>query len=48
MVISIIFKDHLLEVGLTRDRETMALQTLITVDLVSFSMCEDHAWIEIH
>jgi hypothetical protein len=36
MVISIISKYHLLEVGLTRDHETMALQTLITVDLVYF------------
>ena len=34
------FKNHLLEVGLTLNRETMALRTLI--------MCKDPAWIEIH
>ena len=37
----IIFKNHLLEVGLTQNRETMALQTLTTVDLFYFIMCED-------
>ena len=31
MVTWIIFKNHLLEVGLTRNRETMALQMLTTV-----------------
>ena len=41
MVIWIIFKNHLLEVGLTQNRETMALQTLTTVDLFYFIMCED-------
>ena len=34
-------KNHLLEVGRTRDRKTMALRTLITVDLVYFIMSED-------
>ena len=37
----IIFKNHLLEVGLTQNQETMALQTLIIVDLFYFIMCED-------
>ena len=41
MVTWIIFKNHLLEVGLTQNRETMALQTLTTVDLFYFIMCED-------
>ena len=35
------FKNHLLEVGLTQNRETMTLQTLTTVDLFYFNMCED-------
>ena len=34
MVIWIIFKNHLLEVGLTQNWETMALRTLKTVDLL--------------
>ena len=34
--------NHLLEVGLTQNRrEVMALQTLTTVDLSHFIMCED-------
>jgi hypothetical protein len=37
----IIFKNHLLEVGLTRNRETMALRTLTIIDLIWFIMCED-------
>jgi hypothetical protein len=41
MVIWNIFKNHLLEVGLTQDWETMALQTLTTVGLFYFIMCED-------
>ena len=41
MVTWIIFKNHLLEVGLTQNRETMALRTLTTVDLFYFIMCED-------
>ena len=36
-----IFKNHLLEVGLTQNWETMALQMLTTVDLFDFIMCED-------
>ena len=36
-----IFKSHLLEVGLTQNWETMALQSLTTVDLFYFIMCED-------
>jgi hypothetical protein len=34
-------KNHLLEVGLTQNRETMALRTLTTIDLFYFIMCED-------
>ena len=41
MVIWTIVKNHLLEVGLTQNRETMALRTLTTVDLFYFTMCED-------
>ena len=41
MVTWIIFKDHLLEVGLTQNWETMALQMLTTVDSFYFIMCED-------
>jgi hypothetical protein len=41
MVTWIIFKNHLLEVGLTQNRETMILWTLTTVDLFYFIMCED-------
>ena len=41
MVTWIVFKNHLLEVGLTQNRETMALRTLTTVDLFYFIMCED-------
>ena len=36
-----ILKSHLLEVGLTQNRETTALHTLKTVDLLYFIMCED-------
>ena len=35
------FKHHLLEVGLTQNRETMALRTLVTIGLFYFIMCED-------
>jgi hypothetical protein len=41
MVTWIIFKNRLLEVGLTQNRETMALRMFITVDLFYFIMCED-------
>jgi len=37
----IIFKNHLLEVGLTQNQETMALWTLTTVDLFYFVMWEN-------
>ena len=41
MVIWTVFKNHLLEVGLAQNRETMALWTLTAVDLIYFIMCED-------
>ena len=41
MVTWVVFKNHLLEVGLTRNRETMALQTLTSDDVFYFIMCED-------
>ena len=41
MVTCTMFKNHLLEVGLTQNWETMALRTLTTVDLFYFIMCED-------
>ena len=40
MVIWTIFKNHLLEVGLIQNQETMALRTLTTVDLFYFIMVE--------
>jgi hypothetical protein len=43
-----IFKSHLVEVGLTQNRETTTLRNLTTIDLLHFIMCEDAAWIEIH
>ena len=43
MVTWTIFNNHLLEVGLTQNRETMALRMLTTVDLLYFIMCEDPA-----
>ena len=48
MVTWTIFKNHLLEVGLTQNQETMALQPLTTIGVFYFIMCEDPAWIEIH
>ena len=36
-----IFTNHLLEVGLTQNRETMTLQTLTTIDLFYSIMCKD-------
>ena len=40
-----ILQNHLLEVGLTQYRETVALRTLTTIDLFYFSMCENlHEW----
>jgi hypothetical protein len=41
MVTWTILKNHLLEVGLTQNRETMALRTFTTVDLFYFIMIED-------
>jgi hypothetical protein len=42
MVTWTIFKNHLLEVGLTQNRASMTFRTLITVDLFfSFFMCEN-------
>ena len=41
MVTWIILENHLLEVGLTQNRETMTHQTLTTVGLFEFIMCED-------
>ena len=41
MVTWIIFKKHLLEVGLTQNQETVALRTLTTVELLYFIMCEN-------
>ena len=34
------FQNHFLEVGLTQNRETMALRTLTTIDLFYFIICE--------
>ena len=36
-----ILKNHLLEVGLTQNRETVAFWTLTTIDLFYVIMCED-------
>ena len=41
MVTWTIFKNQLLEVGLTQNRETMVLRTLTIVDLFYFIMRED-------
>jgi hypothetical protein len=41
MVTWIILKTHLLEVGLTQNREIMALGTLTTIGLSHFIMLED-------
>jgi hypothetical protein len=41
MVTWIIFQNHLLEVGLTQNQETMALQTLTTTNVFYFIMGED-------
>ena len=43
MITWVSFKNHLLEVGLTQNQETMALQTLTTV-FSFFIMCEDPHW----
>ena len=41
MVIGALFRNHLLGVGRTRDRETMALWKFVVVALFCFIMCED-------
>ena len=41
MVTWTIFKNHLLEEGLTQNQKTMTLRTLTTVDLFYFIMVED-------
>jgi hypothetical protein len=42
MVTWTIFKNHLLEVGLTQNHwETISFRTLTTVDLLYIIMCED-------
>jgi hypothetical protein len=41
MVTWIIFKNRLLEVGLTQNHETMALRMLTAIDLFHLIMCED-------
>ena len=49
MVTLTIFLNHLFEVGLIQNRETMALQNLTTNDLLLyFIMCEDPGCIENH
>ena len=48
MVTWTIIKNHLLEVGVTQNQETMALRNLITVDFVYIIICEDLAWIELY
>ena len=50
MVTWIIFQNHMLEVGLTQNQETMPLQALTTVDLFYFILCEfphEHKFTEI-
>jgi hypothetical protein len=48
MVTWIIIKYHHLEVDLTQNKATMALQNLTTIYSIYFILCEDPAWIEIH
>jgi hypothetical protein len=48
MVTWTISKNHLWEVGLTQNRETMALQTLTTVKLFDFYHVWGPAWLEIY
>jgi hypothetical protein len=43
MVTWAIFKNHLLEVGLTQNREIMVLRMLTTIDLFYVNRCEDPA-----
>jgi hypothetical protein len=48
MVFGIVFKNHLLEVNLIQNWETMALRTFATIGLFYFIMCEGPAWMKIH
>ena len=48
MVTWIIFKNHLLEIGLTQNHEIMVLWTLTAVDLFYFHHGRGPAWIKIH
>ena len=48
MVTWTIFNNHLLEVGLTQNPDTMAFRMLTTVGLFYCIMCEEPAWIVIH
>ena len=48
MVTRNVSKDHFMEVGRTQNRETMALRTLTTVDLILFYHVWGPAWIETH
>ena len=41
MVTWIVLKNHLLEVGLTKNWETMPFRTLTVIDWFYFIMCED-------
>ena len=41
MITWTLFKNHLLEVGITQSRETMALRALTTDDSSHFIVCED-------
>ena len=48
MVSWTILRNFLLEIGLTQNWESIALQNFTTVDLLYYIMCEDPAWIEFH
>ena len=48
MVTCFVFKNRLLEVGLTYNQGTLALQNPTTVGLSCFIMCEDPTCVEIH
>ena len=48
MVTWIVFMIHLLEEGLTQNREIVALWNFTTVGLLYFITCEDPEWIKIH
>ena len=39
--LGLFFINHLLEIGLTQNRETTALRMLTTIDAFYFIMCED-------